>query len=245
MMFSTKSFITLLTCFSIASSCPFQNIDKNVINEMIKQETRGRKLQRNGGGGNRGPGGNPGGNTATNAPTITVTTAPSLKPTNKGPTIASTNRPTLTPVSLKPTNKPTFRPSTALPTITPSLGAFCKKTNGISVPKNATGTCVAYKSILKEFQAAIPGSAFGQANLFGQAIRLAFHDSGEADITTTDFMGPDGCLSSSSDNAGLIEPTSLVFTVLEPIWQNYCNLISRADFWALAAVFAIQAAEPT
>jgi len=74
---------------------------------------------------------------------------------------------------------------------------------------------------------------------------LAFHDAGEADIITTDSMGPDGCLSSSSDNAGLIESTSEVFTVLEPIWQNYCDKISRADFWALVAIIAIQQSEPT
>ena len=58
-------------------------------------------------------------------------------------------------------------------------------------------------------------------------------------------MGPDGCLSNSADNAGLIEPTSLVFTVLEPIWQKYCDKITRADFWVLIAIISIQQSEPT
>jgi hypothetical protein len=47
-------------------------------------------------------------------------------------------------------------------------------------------------------------------------------------------------LSSSSDNAGLVETTSLVNTILEPIWQKYCNLISRADFWALIGKIAVE-----
>lgn len=58
-------------------------------------------------------------------------------------------------------------------------------------------------------------------------------------------MGPDGCMSSSGDNAGLIEANSLVRTVLEPIWQKYCDTISRADFWALFAKLVVEKADPT
>lgn len=253
MMLSTKSLTFFFALFAIVTSCPFQNMDKDVIKEILSQESSGlrgsRKLQGGGGGGGRQPGGGGGGggggNVASSAPSKLSSKAPSLTPSSSRPSFSSTIPPTPAPVTVKPTNAPTIRPTTALPTASPSLGAFCLKTNGVSVPKNATGTCVAYKSILQDFQAAIPTSAFGQANLFGQTIRLAFHDAGEADITTTDLIGPDGCLSSSSDNAGLIEVTSLVFKVLEPIWQKYCNLISRADFWVLAAKFAIEAAEPT
>ena len=53
-------------------------------------------------------------------------------------------------------------------------------------------------------------------------------------------MGPDGCLSSSGDNAGLVEPTSPVVTILEPIWQQNCDKISRADFWVLFAKLVLQ-----
>lgn len=162
-----------------------------------------------------------------------------VKPVVVIPPVTTGKPTTIAPVISLTTSRPTIGP-----TIIPSIGAFCKKSNGISV-SNATNTCTAYKSILKDFTAAIPTSAFEQANLFGQAIRLAFHDAGEADIRTSDSLGPDGCLSNSGDNAGLIESTSLVFTVLEPIWQNYCDKITRADFWTLAAILAIQAAEPT
>ena len=50
-----------------------------------------------------------------------------------------------------------------------------------------------------------------------------------------DTMGPDGCLSDTSANSGLLEDSSIVMTVLEPIWQTVCDQISRADFWVLFA----------
>jgi len=58
-----------------------------------------------------------------------------------------------------------------------------------------------------------------RSNLYGKAVRLAWHDAGETDIRTNDTMGPDGCLSNSSDNNGLVEDTSLVYTFIEPLWQ--------------------------
>jgi hypothetical protein len=36
-----------------------------------------------------------------------------------------------------------------------------------------------------------------------------------------------------------------VTTLLEPIWQKYCDKISRADFWALTGKLAIEYSEPT
>jgi hypothetical protein len=74
---------------------------------------------------------------------------------------------------------------------------------------------------------------------------LAFHDAAEYSQLGTDSNGPDGCLSSSVDNAGLVEPSSLVNTVLEPIWQQYCDMISHADFWALIGKLAVEKADPT
>jgi len=47
------------------------------------------------------------------------------------------------------------------------------------------------------------------SDIFGQSIRLAFHDAGEIDLTnSTDFMGPDGCISNTRPNSGLFETTS-------------------------------------
>ena len=53
-------------------------------------------------------------------------------------------------------------------------------------------------------------------------------------------MGPDGCLSNSGANAGLVESDSPVLTIMEPIWQRYCDKISRADFWTLFAKLVVE-----
>ena len=34
-------------------------------------------------------------------------------------------------------------------------------------------------------------------------------------------------------------------TLLEPIWQRYCDLISRGDFWALIGKLSVEKADPT
>jgi hypothetical protein len=77
-------------------------------------------------------------------------------------------------------------------------------------------------------------------------LRLAFHDAGEIDITQTDKLGPDGCLSNTLENAGLIpfgSVTSTIFDQLfEPIFQNYCDTISLADFWAMIGWLSINIA---
>jgi hypothetical protein len=58
-------------------------------------------------------------------------------------------------------------------------------------------------------------------------------------------MGPDGCISDIAPNKGLKEPTSIVMTLLEPLWQKYCDLISRGDFWALIGNLSVETADPT
>jgi len=103
-----------------------------------------------------------------------------------------------------------------------------------------SGICAAYKAINTTFLSQIPTDQFSMADLFGKSIRLVFHDAGEANVSASDRMGPDGCLSSSSDNNGLVESTSPVMTILEPIWQANCDKISRADFWALWAKMIVE-----
>ena len=68
---------------------------------------------------------------------------------------------------------------------------------------------------------------------------MVYHDAVEIDIRTSDLLGPDGCLSEKSDNAGLLEPESLVLTVLEPLWQEVCGYISRADYWVMFAILVL------
>jgi hypothetical protein len=59
---------------------------------------------------------------------------------------------------------------------------------------------------------------------------------------TADKLGPDGCLSSSPDNKGLIEATSAVASIIEPEWQKFCGRISRADFWAYYGKLVVERA---
>lgn len=77
-------------------------------------------------------------------------------------------------------------------------------------------------------------------------MRLAFHDAGEIDVTQPDKLGPDGCLSNTAENAGLIPfrrvTSTIVDELFEPIFQQYCDTISRADFWALIGWLSINIA---
>ena len=88
-------------------------------------------------------------------------------------------------------------------------------------------------------------SEFSASNILGAGIRVAFHDAAEYDYHSSDSMGPDGCLSQDPTNKGLIEDDSILMTVIEPMWQRYCDKISRADFWALFAKLSIEKADPT
>jgi catalase (peroxidase I) len=74
---------------------------------------------------------------------------------------------------------------------------------------------------------------------------LAFHDAGEVDLGKSDTFGSDGCLSRSGDNSGLIEDTTVVQTVFIPMWQKYCDRITRADFFVLLGKLAAERADPT
>ena len=128
--------------------------------------------------------------------------------------------------------------------------AFCKKTNGASLKTDGSSVQKASKKIESDFLNLYPKSNCTASELqigaiIGKALRLAFHDAAEFDYNTRDKLGPDGCLSGDAQNNGLIVNDSIVNTLFEPIWQNYCDKISRGDFWALIASIAVEHAEPT
>jgi hypothetical protein len=128
--------------------------------------------------------------------------------------------------------------------ISNSSQPFCTKTNGIQPDFTQTNICQAYGMIQLSFQNALPNSndILSRGKLFGSAVRLAFHDAGEYDIRTSDVLGPDGCLSHGPNNRGLQEDSSIVMTVLEPLWQQVCQYITRADFWVMFAKLVIEEA---
>ena len=84
--------------------------------------------------------------------------------------------------------------------------------------------------------------AYRIANLIGNALRLVFHDAGEVDIKNTDRFGSDGCLADNGPNSGLKEVNVISRTIIEPLWQQYCDKISRADFWVLFGKIAAESA---
>ena len=87
--------------------------------------------------------------------------------------------------------------------------------------------------------------AYRVSNLIGNALRLVFHDAGEVDIRiAADRFGSDGCLANNGPNSGLKEVNVIARTIIEPLWQEYCDKISRADFWVLFAKIAAESALP-
>lgn len=75
-------------------------------------------------------------------------------------------------------------------------------------------------------------------DVVGATVRLAFHDAGEIDIREPDVLGVDGCVDlTKGDNAGL----DGIIATLETLRDPYCHIISRADWWVLAAKVAVEA----
>ena len=83
-------------------------------------------------------------------------------------------------------------------------------------------------------------SEWVRSNIFGTAIRWAFHDAGEFRMDADDTFGPDGCLSRSDANSGLMESDVIAQAVLMPIWNKYCDKLSRADFIALIGAWSAE-----
>lgn len=126
-------------------------------------------------------------------------------------------------------------------------GPYCVKTNGGEPTKQFN--CEVLKSINASFIEQFPSGTLPDENfntkeylsnivtlssIYGQAIRLAFHDAGEVDLTDPlDQLGSDGCLSADPGSHGIIESTSYVYTLIEPLWQDNCEYLTRADFWVL------------
>lgn len=163
-------------------------------------------------------------------------------------------RPSKAPITSKPSKVPTV-----VPTLAPSFSAkipagdakaaFCIKTGGLAAVATKASVCNSYSNIKLQLQSLIQSHILDGAylsDLYGKAVRITFHDAVEVNVNSpTDKMGPDGCFSAHSDNAGLGEKDSKIVTVLEPIWQQFCDKISRADFWVLFAKLVIELAEPT
>ncbi|OYX40887.1 hypothetical protein B7Y94_05975 [Candidatus Saccharibacteria bacterium 32-49-12] len=126
---------------------------------------------------------------------------------------------------------------------TTNATSHCKKTEYTSVVSTGRGICSAYVSIHSAIDYLLNTNTLQRSELFGSAVRLAFHDAGEVDIqNTNDRLGPDGCLARHGGSEGLVEPMVIANMYLEPIWQTMCDRISRADFNALFGTVAVERA---
>lgn len=141
-------------------------------------------------------------------------------------------------------------------------GAFafptCTKTAGKLVNYSTASLCVAYDGIRADFLKLVATlkTTAQRADLFGGALRMAFHDAVDVDLSKpiSDVGGSDGCIGDSVGSAGLVEgypnnpnpvKVSVIFKYLEPIYQKYCENINRADFFVLFSKFTVEYAEPT
>jgi len=126
---------------------------------------------------------------------------------------------------------------------TTNATSHCKKTGFRSVSSTGRSICSAYVSIHSAIDYLLNTNTLQRSDLFGSAVRLAFHDVGEVDIRNpTDKLGPDGCLAKHGGSEGLVEPLVITNMYIEPIWQTMCERINHADFIALFGTVAVERA---
>jgi len=71
-------------------------------------------------------------------------------------------------------------------------------------------------------------------------VRLSFHDAGSFSLEDN-RGGANGCIHlDDPDNGGIAE----IIPIVEEVYLAYQDIISRADFWALAANVALRDAQP-
>ena len=140
----------------------------------------------------------------------------------------------------KPRPKDHLRRAT---TSTTNVTSHCKKTGFKSINPTGRSICSAYVSIHSAIDYLLNTNTLQRSDLFGSAVRLAFHDAGEVDIhNLAENLGPDGCLARHGGSEGLVEPLVITNMYLEPIWQSMCERINRADFIALFGTVAVERA---
>eukprot|EP00930_Biecheleria_cincta_P086016 TRINITY_DN75386_c0_g1_i1.p1 TRINITY_DN75386_c0_g1~~TRINITY_DN75386_c0_g1_i1.p1 ORF type:complete len:514 (-),score=72.00 TRINITY_DN75386_c0_g1_i1:4-1545(-) len=111
---------------------------------------------------------------------------------------------------------------------------FAKRVWGLRVPGNTTEELTAAMDALKADPA---HKSVDAANFVGGVVRLAWHDAAEYDPESADTLRPDGCVNlADNSNAGL----DVVIAELDTLWLPFCDKISRADFWVLAAKTVIE-----
>jgi catalase (peroxidase I) len=121
--------------------------------------------------------------------------------------------------------------------------SLCAKTNFAPAKPTKESICSAYFDVDSLFSDLLNSNVETTATIFGSVMRLAFHDAGEVNVgDSNDRLGPDGCLANDGSSDGLTEDDSITVKFLEPIWQQVCDRISRADYWALLGNLVLERA---
>eukprot|EP01038_Epipyxis_sp_PR26KG_P007455 gene7455-10165_t len=124
-----------------------------------------------------------------------------------------------------------------------SFPSCSKLASDTMIEFSKTSTCMAYQGIRLAFNNLKFNHSSQLQHFLGSTLRLAFHDAGEFDQNLSDLSGPDGCLSNNPANLGFKSIHLPTMVYLEPIYQRYCDKISRADFWALTGKLAAERAD--
>lgn len=135
--------------------------------------------------------------------------------------------------------------------VSPKRAPTCAKYSGMVQTSKEDMLFVAneaksdFNNIIKTIWENAEFPEFELSNLYGNMLRGIFHDCAEFDVNSSDKLGCDGCLSDDEGNNGLSSEGSIILTVIEELWQKYCDKISRADFWALMGKFTVEASDET
>jgi hypothetical protein len=123
----------------------------------------------------------------------------------------------------------------------PAAASKCTKSDFTAPTSTRASICTVYSEILTRLDGLVGSNVALPSSIFGSALRLVFHDAGEVDMTKpADQMGPDGCLASDGSSDGLTGAETITMKYFEPMWQDVCDQISRADFWAMLGYITLQ-----
>lgn len=83
------------------------------------------------------------------------------------------------PPTKLPSKAPSKAPTTASLPASTAIAPYCVKTNGLAAVTDKASMCTSFQAILADFNAVVPTNLGAQSDLFGKAVRLAFHDAGK------------------------------------------------------------------
>jgi hypothetical protein len=122
-----------------------------------------------------------------------------------------------------------------------SNGSVACGTAAALLPDVFQSICLDLNGLFDQLQQSNPTGQYIPSSgvvTLGHFLRLAYHDSAEYDARVAN-SGPNGCVDLNQRPNQSLKPT---IDLLEPVLSRYCQVISRADLWNLAAIMAVRRA---